>query len=183
MEITNYIDNNKPKFLAQLKDLLRFQSVSAQESHRADVLACAGWLVEHLQEIGAEAELVATKGNPIVRARIGKSGARRIIIYGHYDVQPVEPLNAWQSGPFEPQERNGYLYARGATDDKSQLFAHIKAVETLINSGDGLDNEILFLLEGEEECGGRSLEEYIQANKNELKAYGVVASIMAGEAV
>jgi len=176
MQITNYIDRNKQKFLAQLKELLRYQSVSAQESHRADVRACARCLVGHLQELGAEAELVETKGHPIVRARIGKSGGRRIIIYGHYDVQPVEPLNAWESVPFEPVERDGYLYARGATDDKGQLFAHIKAVETLVKSGAGLENEILFLLEGEEECGGRSLEEYIKANKNELGSYAVIVS-------
>ena len=175
-KIAGCIESNKHRYLEELKSLLRFASVSAQQSHKDDVCSCAQWLVEHFKSLSADAALIDTELHPIVRARFGKSGGKRIIIYGHYDVQPVEPLNSWQSDPFEPNIRDGYLYARGATDDKTQFFAHVKAVESLIKSGNDIGCEIIFLLEGEEECGGKSLEKYVRQNKDELKSYAVIVS-------
>ena len=120
--------------------------------------------------------IIETAGNPIVRARTKGQSSKRLIIYGHYDVQPPEPLNEWVSPPFEPTVRDGKIFARGATDDKGQLFAHIKGIESVLKTRGTLGCEVLFLIEGEEECGGHSLADYIKANQTELAAHAVVVS-------
>ena len=173
-----YIDANRERFLAELNEFLRFPSISAQSDHKDDVLACAKWLTNHLAGLGLETELVETVGYPIVRAKGRGKSAKKVIIYGHYDVQPVDPLDEWKTKPFEPTVKDGLIYGRGTTDDKGQLFAHVKAVEALLKAEGGLPCEVLFLVEGEEESNGAALGEYIKDNKVELaeRAVGVVIS-------
>jgi acetylornithine deacetylase/succinyl-diaminopimelate desuccinylase-like protein len=173
-----YIEDNKERFLEELQEFLRFPSVSAQSAHKQDLIDCAGWLKQHLEGLGLEAELVETRGQPIVRARGGGQSDRKVIIYGHYDVQPEDPVDQWHTPPFEPVLKDGFIYGRGTTDDKGQLFAHIKAVESLLKTQEHLRCEVLFLVEGEEESSGESLADYIKEQKADLaeNAIGVVVS-------
>ena len=161
-----YIDANRERFVEELKQFLRFPSVSAQRAHDPDTRACAEWVVEHLQDLGFSAGLQDVGGQPIVKAwnRRGQTqgkSPKRVMIYGHYDVQPEDPLDEWKTPPFEPTIRDGILYGRGATDDKGQLWTHIKAVESLLKVEGGLPCEVLFLLEGEEESGGDALARFV----------------------
>ncbi|MGD8500793.1 MAG: M20/M25/M40 family metallo-hydrolase, partial [Phycisphaerales bacterium] len=160
-KIAAYVDSNQERFIEELKELMRFPSVSAQKDHDRDTRACAEWLKNHFSQLGLEASLVDVGGQPIVRAQARGKNARRIVIYGHYDVQPEDPLDQWQTAPFEPTIRDGILYGRGATDDKGQFFAHVKAVESLLKTESQLPCEVVFLLEGEEECGGDALARYV----------------------
>ncbi len=174
----DYINQNKDRFLEELNEFLRFPSISAQSDHNKDVRDCAVWLKDHLGRLGLETKLIETDGKPIVWARGQGKSDKKVIIYGHYDVQPVDPLDEWKTPPFEPTVKDGHIYARGTTDDKGQLFAHIKAVESLIKAEGGLPCEVLFLVEGEEESNGEALADYITENKVELadRAVGVVVS-------
>jgi len=172
----DYIDRNQDRFLQELQQFLRFPSVSGDAGYKEDVKQCALWLTDHLKKLGLDAHCISTRRHPIVRAATRGSASKRVILYGHYDVQPADPLDQWQTNPFEPDLRDGFIYARGATDDKGQLFAHIKAVESLLQTAGRLPCEVLFLLEGEEESGGSSLEEYIQAEKANLTADAVILS-------
>lgn len=170
------IDENQDRFVEELKQFLRFPSISALQQHDGDTRACAEWIKDHLGGLGFEAGLIEIGGKPIVRAvRRGKS-AKRVVIYGHYDVQPEDPLDEWKTPPFEPTVRDGILYGRGATDDKGQVFAHVKAVESLLRTEGGLPCEVIFLLEGEEESGGDALARYVKQAKDELKPDAVVVS-------
>ena len=175
MDSSGYIQKNQDRFLAELCEFMSFASVSAQEKHQNDVRACANWLADHFKNMGLTVEIIETPGNPIIKASVGK-GLRKIVIYGHYDVQPPEPLELWQSKPFDPEIRDGYLYGRGASDDKGQLFAHVKAVETLIKQGFTPDYEIIFVIEGEEECNGESLEKWLVGPGANLKPEAVFIS-------
>ncbi len=172
----DYIDHNKDRFLQELQQFLRFPSVSGDAGFKEDVVKCAAWLTEHLKSIGLEARLIPTKGHPIVWARGKGQSAKKLIVYGHYDVQPADPVSQWHTPPFEPVIRDGFIYGRGTTDDKGQLFAHIKGVESLLKTSGNLPCEVLFLLEGEEESGGNSLEEYIKAEKANLATDAIVLS-------
>src|ERR1700712_2014584 len=127
----DFINVNRDRYLEELKALLAIPSVSALPEHHGDVLACADWLAGEMRRIGLEnVRLVDTPGNPVVCGeRVGGPGAPTILFYGHYDVQPVDPLNLWESPPFEATIRDGELYARGASDDKGQVFMHLKAIE------------------------------------------------------
>jgi len=174
--IAQYIDANQDRFIEELKQWMRFPAVSAQRQHDPDTRACAQWLVDHFRKLGLEAGLVDVGGQPIVRASTRGKSARRVVIYGHYDVQPEDPLSEWQTPPFEPTIRDGILYGRGATDDKGQVFTHVKAVETLLKTEGRLPCEVLFLLEGEEESGGDALARYVSQAKDELKPDAVVVS-------
>jgi acetylornithine deacetylase/succinyl-diaminopimelate desuccinylase-like protein len=175
-----YIDANKARFIEELGEFLRFPSISSQSAHANDVMACAGWLRSHLEHIGLEARLIKSGGHPVVEATRLNKGAgrshRRLILYGHYDVQPVDSSDQWQSPPFALTVRDGFIYGRGATDDKGQLFAHVKAVESLIRTGGQLPCDVRFLIEGEEEFGGTSLQDYVKAEKANLAADAVVIS-------
>jgi acetylornithine deacetylase/succinyl-diaminopimelate desuccinylase-like protein len=157
-----FIDSNKARFLDELQAFLKIPSVSADSKYKEDLLNCAKWLTNHLRSIGLDAKLIETKGHPIVRAFGKGSSGKSLLIYGHYDVQPADPVDKWASPPFAPTVRDGFIYARGATDDKGQLFAHVKAVESLLKTTGKLPCDIIFLVEGEEECGGNALEEYIK---------------------
>lgn len=175
-KVLTYIDQNKDRFLDELKTLLKIPSVSADSKYKNDVINCAKWLVNHLNSLGLDARLIETKGHPIVHAAVRGKSEKTLLIYGHYDVQPPDPLDQWHTDPFNPTIRDGCIYARGATDDKGQLFAHLKAVETLQKTLGKLPCSLIFLFEGEEECGADNLTEYIKNQKSNLKADAVVIS-------
>jgi acetylornithine deacetylase/succinyl-diaminopimelate desuccinylase-like protein len=133
---------------------LRFPSVSTDDQYKEKVNACAEWLVKKLQAIGLETELVPTAGHPVVWARNKQQpGRRTVMIYGHYDVQPPDPLELWESPPFEPVLKNGYVFARGATDNKGQILSHILGVQEAIEQNGDLPVNLHFVIEGEEEIG------------------------------
>lgn len=166
-----YIEQNKERFFEELFTLLRIPSVSAKEEHKADMYFCAETLADLLVEAGAdEAGVCETLGHPVVYGqKIIDPKAKTILIYGHYDVQPAEPLEKWNSDPFEPEIHDGAIWGRGANDDKGQLFMHIKAFEFMLASGK-LRHNVKFLFEGEEEIGSPSLPAWIKDHKKLLKA-------------
>ncbi|MBP7052565.1 MAG: dipeptidase [Phycisphaerae bacterium] len=175
-KVEAYIDQNWVRFVEELKQFMRFPSVSAQRSHDKDTRACAEWVVAHLKGLGLDAGLVDVGGQPIVRALMKGKSKKRVMIYGHYDVQPEDPVGEWKTPPFEPTIRDGILYGRGSTDDKGQLWTHVKAVESLLKTEGQLPCEVLFLLEGEEESGGDALPRYVAQAKAELKPDAIVIS-------
>jgi acetylornithine deacetylase/succinyl-diaminopimelate desuccinylase-like protein len=172
-----YLEAHRGDFEEQLKALIRIPSVSAQPDHNADTRRAAEFVRDDLAAIGLATELIATKGHPIVYAESKTvPGKPTVLVYGHYDVQPAEPLEPWLSPPFEPTVRDGNLFARGATDDKGQMFTHLKAAEAWIKAGGGLPVNVKFLIEGEEEVGGANLEAYVAANHDKLKCdYAVIS--------
>lgn len=153
-------------------------SVSAQSNHKKDVRATADWLVKHCCGIGLKARKHATGFHPIVTASTPKRSGKRphFLVYGHYDVQPAEPLEEWDTPPFEPTVRKGAVYARGATDNKGQHFAHLKSVEAYLQTDTDLPCDLTFLIEGEEEVGSKSLVSFLRDKKGELKCDGIVVS-------
>ncbi len=160
----------------ELFDFLKIPSVSADPKYKNDLINCAKWLANHLKSIGLDAQVVETKGHPILRAS-GKGGSgKKLLLYGHYDVQPPDPIDKWTTPPFAPNIRDGFIYARGSTDDKGQIFAHVKAVETLLKTTGKLPGDVIFLIEGEEECGGNALEDYIRKEKKNLACDAVIVS-------
>jgi acetylornithine deacetylase/succinyl-diaminopimelate desuccinylase-like protein len=174
----DFINVNRDRYLEELKALLAIPSVSALPEHHGDVLACADWLAGEMRRIGLEnVRLVDTPGNPVVYGEwLGAPVAPTILFYGHYDVQPVDPLNLWESPPFEATIRDGELYARGASDDKGQVFMHLKAIEAHMKQNGRLPVNIKVILEGEEEVGSVNLDTFIHDHKAELTADVVVIS-------
>ena len=169
----DYARQNHPRFLDELKTLLRIPSVSTLPEHKADVLKAATWLGEELKRIGLEnVEVIKTAGHPLVYGDwLHAAGKPTCLCYGHYDVQPPDPLDEWESPPFEPAERNGNIYARGAVDDKGQMFIHIKALESLFKAhGERLPINVRLILEGEEEVGGEQIEKFVHERGDRLKA-------------
>ena len=155
--------------LSELFDFLRFPSVSTDSRHAGDVRACADWLMAKLTAMGLAAELHPTAGHPLVVARnVHVPGRRTVLIYGHYDVQPVDPLAQWQSPPFEPEIRDGRIWARGATDNKGQMFAHVLGVEQALRAHGELPINLIFLFEGEEEIGSPNLAGFLDAHRAAL---------------
>jgi acetylornithine deacetylase/succinyl-diaminopimelate desuccinylase-like protein len=175
-----YLKQNQSRFLAEFCEYLRFPSVSAQSAHTPDVLACANWLVAHCKKIGLDATLCPTRGHPIVVAKTprtkSKTARPHFMVYGHYDVQPPEPLELWQSPAFEPRIVGREIFARGSTDNKGQNFAHLKAVEAYLQTGTPLPCDLTFVLEGEEEVGSESLSSFLVKNRRELDCEAVVIS-------
>ncbi|MGB8356700.1 MAG: dipeptidase [Chthoniobacteraceae bacterium] len=162
--------------LSKLVDFLKFPSVSTDSAYAEGVKQCAGWLVELLQSIGLEVQLHPTAGHPIVVARNKhKPGLRTVLIYGHYDVQPVDPLSLWTHPPFEPHIEGGKIFARGATDNKGQIMAHILGVREALKHGE-LPVNLIFLIEGEEECGSTHLESFLELHREELRCDIVAVS-------
>ena len=154
------------KELEELFQFLRFPSVSTDSRHAPDVRNCANFLVEKLSELNLETTLNETPGHPIVTARSSHDPSKKtVLIYGHYDVQPVDPIELWDSPPFEPEIREGKIWCRGATDNKGQMYAHILGVEQLINSSDELPVNVIFVFEGEEEVGSTHLGDFLETNK------------------
>jgi acetylornithine deacetylase/succinyl-diaminopimelate desuccinylase-like protein len=150
----DYQEKNKDRFLNEMLDLLRIPSVSAKTEHKPDMLKCAEAVKNRLLEAGCEkAEVMSTKGHPVVFGeKIIDPTKPTVLVYGHYDVQPPEPLELWHSGPFEPVIKDGKVFARGSADDKGQFYMHVKALETLTKTNTMTTN-IKFLIEGEEEVG------------------------------
>jgi acetylornithine deacetylase/succinyl-diaminopimelate desuccinylase-like protein len=177
-KIVDYINVNRDRYVEQLKEYLAIPSISALPAHAADVRRCAEWTAAELTRIGLQnTRLMETPGHPVVYAEwLGAEGAPTILFYGHYDVQPVDPVELWTSPPFEATVRDGELYARGAVDDKGQVFMHMKAIEAHLSQQGKLPVNIKVLLEGEEEVGSANLDAVIRANKDLLAADVVVIS-------
>ncbi len=176
--LDSYMQEHRERFLAELFDFLRIPSVSTDPMMANQVKRCATWLRDHLVQIGfTTATVHETAGHPIVYAeRCDRPGAPTLLLYGHYDVQPPDPLSLWKTPPFEPEVRDGKIFARGATDDKGQLFSHIKGLEALIATTGGLPVNVKLLIEGEEEVGSEHLEGWIEANRELLACDAVVIS-------
>ena len=172
-----YIETHKERFFDELFSLLRIPSISSSSEHKADMKACADRLVELLLEAGADkAEVCPTAGHPVVFGeKIVDPSFKTVLVYGHYDVQPVDPIELWHSDPFEPEIRDGAIYARGANDDKGQLFMHVKAFEYMVREGK-LQHNVKFILEGEEEIGSPSLAAWASENKEKLAADIILVS-------
>lgn len=170
MEVKSYVEAHKQQFLDELFDLLRIPSVSADPKYKEAVFATSDNVAKRLTEAGLDkVEILPTKGYPVVYGeKIVSPTAKTVIVYGHYDVQPPDPMDLWVSGPFEPEIRNERIYARGACDDKGQMYMHVKAVEYLIKN-DLLKCNVKFMIEGEEEVGSANLGEFIKANKERYK--------------
>jgi acetylornithine deacetylase/succinyl-diaminopimelate desuccinylase-like protein len=177
----NYARPNRLRFVEELKDFVRFPSVSAQPGHAEDVQKCAAWLAAHLRSIGMEhVEVIPTKGHPIVYARwTHKPEYPTLLIYGHYDVQPVDPLGKWKSPPFEPVVRGSNIYGRGACNDKGQLFTHVKALECYLATLRELPLNVRCLFEGEEEIGSPGLRDFLIRHGHDLSADVAVVSDMS----
>jgi acetylornithine deacetylase/succinyl-diaminopimelate desuccinylase-like protein len=175
--IDTYIESNKDRFIDELLDLLRIPSVSADPKYKADVARCAEEVKKRMVEAGLEkVEVCPTAGHPIVYGeRIIDPKLPTVLVYGHYDVQPPDPLDLWHSGPFDPVIKEGMIYARGSADDKGQFYMHVKAIETMMKSG-GLPCNVKVMIEGEEEVGSDNLGLFVSANKEKLKADVVLIS-------
>jgi acetylornithine deacetylase/succinyl-diaminopimelate desuccinylase-like protein len=176
--IIDFINVNRDRYLDELKAFLAIPSISALPEHAADVRRCAEWCGDEMRRVGLHnVRLMETPGNPVVYGDwLDAPGAPTILFYGHYDVQPVDPLNLWVSPPFEATIRDGEIYARGAADDKGQVFMHLKAVEAHLKQSGRLPLNIKFILEGEEEVGSEHLDDFIRAHKSDLEADVVVIS-------
>jgi len=177
-KIIDFINVNREKYVDELKTLLAIPSISALPEHVSDVKRCAEWCADEMRRIGLQnVRLIPTPGNPVVYGDwLGAQGAPTILFYGHYDVQPVDPLNLWHSPPFEATVRDGEIYARGAADDKGQVFMHMKAVQAHLTQQGRLPVNMKFILEGEEEVGSANLDDFIRAHKTELKSDVAVIS-------
>lgn len=167
-----YANSNANTFRSQLHDLLRIPSVSTDPSRNDDVQQAAEWIAQNMRDAGIEnVEIMPTGGHPVVYGDwLHATDAPTVLVYGHYDVQPAVKEDGWQSEPFTPEERDGFIYARGASDDKGQMFIHIKAVESLLETDGKLPVNIKFLLEGEEEIGSPNLPGFVEQNKDKLTA-------------
>lgn len=170
-EIRNYIEQHKDRFLEEIMDFLRIPSISADSAYKQDVDRAADWLVEKFNALNMEAvEKIPTQGNPVVYAeKIISSDLPTVLIYGHYDVQPPDPMELWESPPFEPVIKDEKIYARGSCDDKGQLYMHVKAVEILQSMGQ-LPCNVKFIIEGEEEVGSEHLGDFVREYKDKLAA-------------
>src|SRR5205809_3446990 len=177
-KVVDFINVQRDRYVDELKQYLAIPSVSALPQHQADVRRCAEWTAEQMRTIGLQnVKLMETPGNPIVYGDwLGAPDAPTILFYGHYDVQPVDPVDQWTTPPFEATVRDGEIYARGAADDKGQVFMHIKAVEAHLKKNGRLPLNIKFFIEGEEEVGSVHLDDFVRSHKQELSSDVVVIS-------
>ena len=177
-KILDHIQTHRDDYIQQLKGFLAIPSISALPDHAPDVRRCAEWCVAELKRIGlSDVALHETPGHPIVYGEwLGAPGAPTMLFYGHYDVQPVDPLDLWETPPFEATVREGAIYARGSADDKGQIFMHLKAIEATLTQAGALPINVKVMLEGEEEVGSANLDDFISAHKDLLKADVVVIS-------
>jgi acetylornithine deacetylase/succinyl-diaminopimelate desuccinylase-like protein len=175
--MNTYINTHKERFLNELLDLLRIPSVSAKTEHKKDMIACAESVKNSLLEAGADqAMIIETDGHPIVYGeKITDPALPTVLVYGHYDVQPADPLELWHSGPFDPIIKDGKIFARGACDDKGQFYMHVKALELMVKTN-MLKTNIKFCIEGEEEIGSPNLAKFVQANRQLLKCDVILIS-------
>ncbi len=178
-KLVNYINENNNRFIEELVEFLKIPSISNNEENKSDIENCAKWLQNHIKSIGIEnVDVYNTPGHPIVYAEYLNAGKDKptILIYGHYDVQPVDPIDLWSNQPFEPTIKDGKIYARGTTDDKGQLFIHIKSLETYLKNENSLPVNVKILIEGEEEIGSVNLNKFLKDNAELLKCNIVVIS-------
>src|SRR5580704_5961983 len=177
-KVIDFINVNRERYLEELKALLAIPSISALPEHAADVKHCADWCADEMRRIGLQnVRLIETPGNPVVYGDwLGAPDAPTMLFYGHYDVQPVDPLDLWESPPFEATLRDGEIYARGSADDKGQVFMHFKAIEAHLKQNGKLPVNVKIILEGEEEVGSVNLDNFIRDHKSELGADVVVIS-------
>ncbi len=173
----DYQEQHKDRFLSELLELLRIPSVSARSEHKEDMNRCAEAVKQRLLEAGADSVTIyPTAGHPVVYGeKIIDASKPTILVYGHYDVQPADPLELWKSGPFEPVIKDGKIYARGSCDDKGQFYMHVKALETMTQTNT-LQANVKFIIEGEEEIGSPNLATFVKANKDLLKADVILIS-------
>ena len=175
--IERYLNDNRDRFVDELKAFLRIPTVSADPAFKADVRRGAEFVRAQLAGAGLEATIVETAGHPIVTGQwMGAPGAPTALVYGHYDVQPPDPLNEWITPAFEPTVRDGHIYARGATDDKGQVFTHLKSVEAWLKSVGKLPVNVRFVIEGEEEVGSDNLDRFLKDNREQLACDVAVVS-------
>jgi acetylornithine deacetylase/succinyl-diaminopimelate desuccinylase-like protein len=176
--VIDFINVNRERYLDELKALLAIPSISALPEHAADVRRCADWCADEMRRVGLQnVQLFDTPGNPVVYGDwLGAPGSPTILFYGHYDVQPVDPLDLWESPPFEATVRDGEIYARGAADDKGQVFMHFKAIEAHLKQNGRLPVNIKLILEGEEEVGSANLDNFVREHRDRLAADVVVIS-------
>ena len=176
-KIDEYLEANAKRFEDELFELLRIPSVSADPAHKQDIRRAADWLVDHFLKMGLSAELIETAGHPLVLAESPQvAGAPTVLVYGHYDVQPPEPLELWTTPPFEPTIRDGQVFARGAADNKGQFMTHVKSMQAWLDVEGRLPVNIKLLIEGEEEVGSGHLEEFVRQNAGRLACDCVVVS-------
>jgi acetylornithine deacetylase/succinyl-diaminopimelate desuccinylase-like protein len=177
-KVLDFINVNRDHYVDELKQYLAIPSISALPQHKDDVRRCAQWTADEMRRIGLQnVRVEETSGHPIVYGEwLGAAGAPTILFYGHYDVQPVDPVDLWTSPPFDATVRDGEIYARGSADDKGQVFMHFKAVEAHIKQHGGLPVNMKFLIEGEEEVGSANLDHFVDGHKDLLKADVVVIS-------
>src|ERR1700737_1210508 len=178
MNLPDFIEGRREQHLSELCDFLRIPSVSAKSEHKPDIERAAAWVAGNLRSAGFKTvEIVPTKLNPLVYAEsLEAPGKPTVLFYGHYDVQPAEPLELWPPPPFQPESRNGNLYGRGTADDKGQVHIHLKALQSLHKINGKLPINVKVLIEGEEEVGSVSLWDYVQANKEKLRADALIVS-------
>jgi acetylornithine deacetylase/succinyl-diaminopimelate desuccinylase-like protein len=176
--IEAYLKDNYEDHLEELKEFLRIPSISAMTEHQPDIHRCADWLADALRRAGLEnIEIMPTAGHPVVYADwLHAPGKPTVLVYGHYDVQPAEPLELWQTPPFEPDIRDGKIFARGATDDKGQVLMHVKAVEAFLQNTGSLPVNIKFCIEGEEEIASLHLPPFVEEHRAKLKADVITVS-------
>ncbi len=175
--LDEYLKSHEQSFQDDLCELLRIPSVSADSRHQGDIKKAAEWVAGQFRKLKFDTEVVATAGHPIVFASSPPvPGAPVVLVYGHYDVQPPDPLNEWKTPPFEPTVRDGNLYARGATDDKGQMLTHVKSAQAWVESQGKLPVQLKFLIEGEEEVGSDNLDKFIADNHERLKCDTIVIS-------
>ena len=176
--IVDFINLHRDRYVEELKSYLAIPSISALPQHQPDVRRCAEWTAQELERIGMQnVRLIETPGNPVVYADwLGAAGAPTMLFYGHYDVQPVDPLELWTSPPFEATVRDGEIYARGSADDKGQIFMHLKAIEAWLKQNGSLPVNIKIFIEGEEEVGSKHLDQFVRDHKDQLTADVVVIS-------
>jgi acetylornithine deacetylase/succinyl-diaminopimelate desuccinylase-like protein len=177
-DVQGYIDREMNRFQNELFEFLRIPSVSARTEHSPDIRAAAAWVRDRLRDAGLDASVIETPGHPVVLGewREAGPGAPTLLVYGHYDVQPPEPLDEWVSPAFEPTVRDGNLFARGSSDDKGQLFLHIKALEAQLKGAGTLPVNVVVVAEGEEEVGSPNLVPFVEANQDRLACNAVVIS-------
>ncbi|MEK6566719.1 MAG: M20/M25/M40 family metallo-hydrolase, partial [Bacteroidota bacterium] len=177
-KVISFTESNKDRYLAELKEFIAIPSVSSQTNYNAETRRCAEWVANQMRTIGMQnVQVFETPGHPVVYSEwMNAPGKPTVLFYGHYDVQPVDPLNLWTSPPFEATIRGDNLYARGSADDKGQVYIHLKAIEAYMKNGGKLPVNIKMIIEGEEEVGSANLDNFVKSHKDLLKADLVLIS-------
>ncbi len=176
-KVLSYLDSHRQNHVEQLCEFLRIPSISSVSAHNEDTKRAASFVSNELKELGLEVEVIDLGGHPLVYAQTEiRPDRKTLLFYGHYDVQPVDPLELWENPPFEPTIKDGIIYARGSSDDKGQVYTHIKALEAYVRQGVELPVNVKFIIEGEEEAGGESIYKFTEANPEKLACDAVVVS-------